>query len=45
MQSFVKFQNMDQEIQMKDDGLQHIFTYATFVWPPKCGFGDTDEKS
>ena len=31
MQSFVKFQNMDPEIQMKDDGLQHMFIYATFV--------------
>ena len=24
VQSYVKFQNMDPEIQMKDDGLQHI---------------------
>ena len=24
IQSFVKFQNVDSEIQMKDDGLQHI---------------------
>ena len=31
VQSFVKFQNMDPEIQMKDDGLQHIFICATFV--------------
>ena len=31
VQSFIKFQNMDPEIQMKDDGLQHIFIYATFV--------------
>ena len=31
MPSFVKFQNMDPEIEMKDDGLQHIFIYATFV--------------
>ena len=35
LQSFVKFQNMDPEMQMKDDGLQHIFIYATFVWPPR----------
>ena len=35
VQSFVKFQTMDLEIQMKDDGLQHIFIYATFVWPPR----------
>ena len=31
MQSFVKFQNMDPEVQMQDDGLQHNFIYATFV--------------
>ena len=31
VQSFVKFQNMDPEKQIKDDGLQHIFIYATFV--------------
>ena len=31
VQSFVKFQNMDPEIEMKDNGLQHIFIYATFV--------------
>ena len=43
--SFVKFQNMDPELQMKDDGLQHIFIYANFFWPPKCGSEDTDEKS
>ena len=30
MQSFVKFQNMDPEIQMKDDGL-HIFLYMLFL--------------
>ena len=32
VQSFVKFQNMDPEIKMKDDGLQHIFIYATFFF-------------
>ena len=37
---FVKFKNMDPEIQMKDDGLHitnilHMFIYATFVWPPR----------
>ena len=31
IQSFVKFQNMDSEIQMKEDDLKHIYTYATFV--------------
>ena len=41
-QSFVKFQNMDPELQMKDDVLQHIFVYATFV--SKDFSGDTDEK-
>ena len=30
VQSFVKFQNMDPEIQMKDDGLQHIFYICYF---------------
>ena len=32
-QSFVKIQNMDTKIQMKDDVLEHIFIYATFVRP------------
>ena len=32
MQCFIKFQNMDLEIQMKDDVIKHIYTYATFVW-------------
>ena len=31
IQSFVKFQNMDLEIQIIDDVLQHIFIYATFL--------------
>ena len=31
VQSFVMFQNMDPGMQMKDDGLQHIYIYATFV--------------
>ena len=31
VQSFAEFQNMDPEIQMKDDGLQHILIYANFV--------------
>ena len=31
LQGFVKFQNMEPEIQMKDDVLWHIFKYATFV--------------
>ena len=35
VQSFLKFQDMNPEIQMKDDGLQHIFIYSTFVWPPR----------
>ena len=32
MQSFVQFQNLDPEIQMKDDGLQHISIYAIFFY-------------
>ena len=32
IQSFVKFPNIDLEIQMKVDVLYHIFIYATFVW-------------
>ena len=31
MQSFVNFQNIDPAIQMKDEGLQHIFIYATLT--------------
>ena len=31
IQSFVKFQNMDPEIQMKDDVFIEYFIYATFV--------------
>ena len=31
IQRFVKFQNMDPNIQMKEDILEHISKYATFV--------------
>ena len=30
MHSFVKFQNMNPGIQMKDDGLLHIFIYEVY---------------
>ena len=31
IQSFVKFQNIDPEVQMKDDVLYHIFIFAIFL--------------
>ena len=39
VESIVKFQNMDPKIQMKDDGLQHVYIYATFVLPPRWKSG------